>query len=126
MVGTGTPDAATALAGVRAALADVAVATGRSWQATRWEGDAGTAAAAFTESTVAAVDAMAARADQLGAATTQAADAVAQARERLDGIVSEFEARAEAIEARLDEPGAADELVAEARRALDEAEGVIA
>ena len=125
-LGTGTPDAASALAGVRAALSDVAAATGRSWQATRWEGDAGAAAAAFTESTVAAVDAMAARADQLGAATAGAADAVARARARLQRIVAEFEARAEQLESQLDEPGAADELVAEARRALDEAEGVLA
>ncbi|MCV7135717.1 C40 family peptidase, partial [Mycobacterium hodleri] len=96
------------------------------WQATRWQGAAAAAAAAFTESTVAAVDAMAARADQLGAATTRAGDAVARARARLDAIVSEFEARAEALESRLDEPGAADELAAEARRALDDAEGVVA
>ena len=125
-LGTGTPDAASALAGVGAALADVAVATGRSWQATRWEGDAGAAAAAFTESTVAAVGAMAARADQLGTATADAADAVARARARLQRIVTDFEARAEQLESQLDEPGAADELVAEARRALDEAEGVLA
>lgn len=125
-LGTGTPDAASALAGVRTALSDVAAATGRSWQATRWAGDAGKAAAAFTESTVAAVGAMAARADQLGAATADAADAVARARARLQTIVSDFEARAEQLESRLDEPGAADELVAEARQALDEAEGVLA
>lgn len=125
-LGTGTPDAASALAGVRAALADVAAATSRSWQATRWDGDAGTAAAAFTESTVATVDAMAARADRLGAATADASDAVARARARLQRIVADFEARAEQLESQLDEPGAADELVAEARRALDEAEGVLA
>lgn len=125
-LGTGTPDAASAIAGVRTALADVAAATGRSWQATRWAGDAGEAAAAFTESTVAAVGAMAARADQLGAATADAADAVARARARLQTIVSDFEARAEQLESQLDEPGAADELVAEARQALDEAEGVLA
>lgn len=125
-LGTGTPDAASALAGVRAALADVAAATSRSWQATRWDGDAGTAAAAFTESTVAAVDAMAVRADRLGAATADASDAVARARARLQRIVADFEARAEQLESQLDEPGAADELVAEARQALDEAEGVLA
>lgn len=125
-LGTGTPDAASALAGVRTALADVAAATGRSWRATRWEGDAGEAAAAFTESIVAAVGAMATRADQLGAATADAADAVARARARLQTIVSDFEARAEQLESQLDDPGAADELVAEARRAIDEAEGVLA
>jgi cell wall-associated NlpC family hydrolase len=124
-LGTGTPDAASALAGVRAALTEVAASTGRSWQATHWEGDAGAAAAAFTESTMAAVDAMATRADQLGAATAGAADAVARARARLQRIVADFEARAEQLESQLEEPGAADELVVEARRALDEAEGVL-
>jgi len=126
MVGTGTPDTAAALGGVRAALADVAVATGQSWQATRWDGAASMAAEAFTESTVAAVDAMAARAEQLGATATHAADAVARARTRLDAIVAEFEARAEALESRLDEPGVVDELVAEAHGARDDAERVIA
>lgn len=125
MVGTGRPDAAAALAGVRVALGDVSVAAERSWRATHWEGDAGAAAASFTESTVAAVDAMAARAGQLGAATADAADAVARARQRLERIVSDFEAHAEALEPRLDEPGVADELVAEAHRALDEAEAVV-
>ncbi len=125
MVGTGAPDAATALASIRDALTDVAVATGRSWQGTRWVGDAGEAAAEFTQATVAAVDALAARAGRLGSATANAADAVARARARLQTIVDEFESRAEALEAELDEPGAVDELIAEAHRALDEANGVI-
>ncbi len=125
MVGTGTPDTATALAGIRNGLIDVAIATGRSWQGTLWVGDAAEAASEFTQATVAAVDALAARADRLGTATANAADAVARARARLQTIVDEFEARAEALEAELDEPGAVDELIAEAQRALDEANGVI-
>jgi cell wall-associated NlpC family hydrolase len=124
-VGTGTPGAAMALAGIRTALTDIAAATGRSWEGTRWVGEAGTAAAEFSRETVAAVDALAARAGDLGAAATNAAAAVARARARLQTIVDEFEARAAVLESRLDEPGAADELVAEARRALDEAKGVI-
>lgn len=124
-VGTGTPNAATALASIRTALTDIAAATGRSWQGTRWVGDAGTAASEFSRETVAAVDALAARAGDLGAATTDAADAVGRARARLQTIVDEFEARAAVLEPQLDEPGVADELVAEARRALDEAKGVI-
>ncbi len=124
-VGTGTPDATSALATVRATLDDVALAAGRSWQGTQWVGDAGAAAADFTESTVAALDAMAARASQLGTATTDAGAAVGRARSRLQAIIEEFEARAEALESTIDEPGAAAELDAEARRALDEAEAVI-
>ncbi|MEU0495551.1 NlpC/P60 family protein [Mycobacterium sp. NPDC006124] len=124
-LGTGTPDTAAALAEVGSALADVSAATSRSWQATRWEGDAGAAAASFADSTVAAVDAMVTRADRLGAACANANDAVSRARTRLQGIISEFEARAEQLEARLDEPGVADELLAEAGRARADAEGVI-
>ncbi|MCW2729511.1 MAG: hypothetical protein JWR13_327 [Mycobacterium sp.] len=125
MVGTGTPEAAAALSGIRNALADVAVSTERSWQGTRWAGDAGAAASDFTQTTVATIEALAARADRLGAATTNAADAVARARTRLQAIVDEFEARAEVLESELDDPGTADELITEAQRALDEATGVI-
>jgi cell wall-associated NlpC family hydrolase len=125
MLGTGSPDAATALAAVRTALADVGAATGRSWQGTRWAGDAADAAAAFTGATVAAVDAMATRADHLGTASAAAAAAVARARERLQAIVEEFEARAATLEDELDEPGTADELIEESRRALADAQGVI-
>jgi cell wall-associated NlpC family hydrolase len=124
-VGTGTPEAAEALTGIRNALGDVAVATDRSWQRTRWHGDAGEAAAEFTSATVAAVDALASRAGRLGEAATNAADAVARARERLQAIIDEFESRAAALEAEIDEPGSADELIAEARRALSEAEAVV-
>lgn len=125
MLGTGTPEAAAVLSGIRNALGDVAVATGRSWQGTRWVGDAGDAASEFVHATVAAVDALATRADRLGAAATNAADAVARARERLQTIIDEFEARAAALEAEIDEPGTADQLIAEARRALSEAEAVV-
>lgn len=124
-VGTGTPEAAAALAGIRTALSDVAVATDRSWQDTRWAGDAGDAASEFTRATVGAVDALAARADRLGAAAANAGDAVARARERLATIVDDFEARAATLETDIDDPGTADELIAEAHRALAEAEAVI-
>ena len=124
-LGTGMPDPTATLDGVRSALGDVAVATARSWHSTRWEGDAGTAAASFTESTAAEVQAMAARIDRLAAACASAVDAVSRARARLQQIVSEFEARAAELESRLDEPGVADELVAEARQARDDAEAVV-
>ncbi len=125
MVGTGMLDAGAALAGIRHALTDVAVATGRSWRGTHWVGEAGDAAAQFTQATVAAVDALAARAGRLGTATADAADAVGRARARLQTIIDEFESRAETLESALDEPGAVDELIAEAKRALEEANGVI-
>jgi cell wall-associated NlpC family hydrolase len=124
-VGTGTPEAAEALTGIHDALGELAAATDRSWQRTRWVGDAGDAAAEFTSATVAAVDALASRAGRLGEAATNAADAVARARERLQAIIDDFEARAAALEAEIDEPGTADELIAEARRALSEAEAVV-
>jgi peptidoglycan DL-endopeptidase CwlO len=124
-VGTGTPEAARTLTGVRRALGELAVATERSWQQTRWVGEAGDAASEFTSATVAAVEALAGRADRLGASATNAADAVARARERLQTIVDEFEARAAALETEIDEPGTADRLVEEARRALSEAEAVV-
>lgn len=125
MVGNGTPDTAAALSGIRDALSDVAAATGRSWQGTRWSGDAGEAASEFTRATVAAVDALATRADRLGATATNAADAVARARERLAAIIDDFEALAATLETEIDVPGVADELIADARRALADAEAVV-
>lgn len=122
-VGTGSPTAE--LSGIRDALADVSVAAGGSWQQTRWVGAGGDAASEFTRATVTAVDALASRTDHLGIAAARAADAVARARARLRAIVEEFEARAAALETRLDEPGVAEQLVAEARQALDEATGVV-
>jgi cell wall-associated NlpC family hydrolase len=124
-VGIGTPDTAAALTIVRHALADVAAATARSWQATRWTGEAAGAAAQFTEETVAAIEALAERARHLGDTTSAAAAAVVRARERLQAIIDDFEARAVALERHLDEPGTADELIAESRCALAEAGDVV-
>ena len=125
MLGTGTPDAAATLSEIRRALADVAAATGRSGRDVRWTGEAAAAATDFTEATVAAIDELAARTAHLGATTADAVEAVARARLRLQAIIDAFEARAAALESRIDEPGVADELVAESRRALDEANGVV-
>jgi cell wall-associated NlpC family hydrolase len=88
-------------------------------------GSGADAAAEFSHATVAAVDALALRADHMGAATARAADAVARARQRLRAIVEEFEARAEALEADIESPGGAARLIEEARRALDEAIAVV-
>jgi cell wall-associated NlpC family hydrolase len=124
---SGDGDAAATLTGVRDALADVSVAGRRAWDdaAGQWVGDGADAAAEFTHATIAAVDALAMRAEHLGASTAKAADAVDRARARLNAIVEDFEARAAALEADLDVPGAADELAAEARRALDESVAVV-
>ena len=124
---SGDRDAAAVLSGVRDALADVSVAGRRAWDdaAGQWMGDGADAAAEFTHATIAAVDALAMRAEHLGASTAKAADAVNRARARLNAIVEDFEARAAVLEADLDAPGATDELAAEARRALDEAVAVV-
>lgn len=120
-------DPAAVLSGVRDALTDVSAAGRRAWSeaAGQWAGDGADAASAFTHATVSAVDELAARAEHLGASTATAAAAVARARDRLREIVEEFEARAAVLEADLDAPGAAAELIAEARRALDDAVAVV-
>jgi cell wall-associated NlpC family hydrolase len=124
---SGDGDAAAVLLDVRDALADVSLTGRRAWDdaAGQWTGDGADAASEFTHATVAAVDALATRAEHLGASTAKAADAVARARARLRDIVEEFEARAAALEAELDAPGAAEAVAAEARRALDEAVAVV-
>ena len=124
-VGAGAPETAPALAGIRDSLAALADAAGRSWEQTRWAGDAADAASAFSHGTVVAVERLAAQADRLGAAASDATEAVARARQRLEVIIDDFEARATLLEADIDEPGKADELIKEARRALAEANAVV-
>jgi peptidoglycan DL-endopeptidase CwlO len=113
------------LADVRARLSVVSDAAAHSWRTTElgWAGPGAEAAREFSSSTVAAVEALAVRADQLGAAAAQASEAVARARARLQAILDEFEASANAMD--LDAPGAEEALAAEARRALDEAIAVV-
>src|SRR5262249_38801028 len=120
-------DPATTLAGVRDALATVAeaAARARNQTAAQWQGAGADSAAEHLTSTVAAADALAARIDQLGAVTGRASSAVARARERLRVIVDGFEARAAALEAHLDSPGVAEELLADAKRSLDEAMAIV-
>jgi peptidoglycan DL-endopeptidase CwlO len=126
MAGTGPPpSAASALTGIHRALTDVAAVAGRNRQRTAWVGDAGDAASEFTRSTVAAIDAVAGSTEGIGGAAAGAADAVAQARARLQAIVDEFEAHAAALEARLDEPGVAEQLIDEGHRAIAEATAVV-
>ena len=120
-------DPATALSGVRDALADVSAAARRAWTQTEanWSGAGADAAAEYAAATVAAVDALAMRVEHLGRAAGTAAAAVARANERLQAIVEGFEARAAALEPYLESPGVVEGLMAEARRSLAEAVAVV-
>jgi cell wall-associated NlpC family hydrolase len=120
-------DPADVLGRVRDALADVSAAAGRAWHQTGgwWSGGGARGAAEFSTATVAAIDAVATRADQLGVTAGAAAAAVTRANQRLRAIVEGFEARAAALEPHLDSPGVAEELQAEAQRSLAEASAVV-
>lgn len=124
-LGTGSTDVADRLTGLPSALADVAAALSSDTARTNWTGEAAVAADDFTRHTVEAIEALAGRAERLGAAVGAAADAVARARARLDAIIDAFEARAAELEPHLDEPGVAEALAAEAQNALDEAATVV-
>lgn len=121
------PDPATAFRSVRDRLDELADSTARAWaQATaQWHGTAASRAEQFAHSTVIAIAGMSMTAGQLGDHTEQATTAVAVARERLRVIVEGFEAHAALLEPELDQPGTAAQLVDEAKRALDEAIGVV-
>jgi peptidoglycan DL-endopeptidase CwlO len=130
MVGPGWApgsDPATALAHIRDDLAGVSEAAASAWGSTSvgWTGPAAEAAREFSDATVAALSAIASRTDGLRATTTRATEAVARARARLQTIVDEFESRAAILESELDEPGVEEQLVAEARRALEDAVAVV-
>lgn len=115
------------LGGVRDMLADVAYSAQQAWHRTGpgWSGAGAEAAAEFAAATAAAIDAAADRAANLGVTVEHASDAVARAHRRLQQIVDEFEARASALEPRLDTPGVAKELLTESREALAEAISVV-
>lgn len=132
LVGPGHPgapsaDPAAELGGVRDVLAGVADSARQAWHRTDpgWSGAGADAAAEFAATTAAAIDDAADRAGSLGVTVGQAGEAVARARRRLSDIVDEFEARASALEPRLDSPGVAKELLAEAREALARAIAVV-
>jgi cell wall-associated NlpC family hydrolase len=120
-------DPAAALTVVRDALADVSTAATHAWQRAgeHWSGAGADGAAGFVATTAAAADALAMRADQLAAESGAAAEAVTRAGARLRHIVDGFEARAAALEPPLDEPGTAEQLLAEAQRALTDAIAVV-
>ncbi|MCV7154602.1 glycoside hydrolase, partial [Mycobacterium pyrenivorans] len=125
--GDPTADPAAVLVGVRDMLTDVAASAGQAWRSTGdgWSGAGADSAARFAQTTAAAIDGAAERAESLGATADSAAGAVARAHRRLQAIVDEFEARASALEPQLDSPGVAEELLAEARRSLADAVAVV-
>lgn len=120
-------DPAAALGSVRDALAEVSATARRAWTRAEagWSGAGADAAAEYAAATVAAADALAGKVEELGTTAQTATAAVARARERLRAIVEDFEARAAALEPYLESPGAADGLLAEARRSLAEAVAVV-
>ncbi|MCG7611038.1 MULTISPECIES: C40 family peptidase [Mycobacterium] len=130
LVGSGWPDhrpAVAAMDGAHGALSDIAAALGRSWDraAGDWSGISATAAAAFASRAAAEVTSLAERAQILSCAARDAGSAVARARIRLQTIIDRFEERAAALAPHLDEPGVAQQMQAEARRAITEATAVV-
>lgn len=130
LVGTGRPETGptlTALDAAHFALSDIAAAIGRSWEraAGDWSGAAATAAADFAAGTADEVTGLAAQTQILSAAARRAVSAVAEARSQLQAIIDRFEDRAAVLAPHLDEPGVAQELQAEARRAIAEASAVV-
>jgi cell wall-associated NlpC family hydrolase len=132
LVGPGWPHGsggapAVALAAVREALTGLAAAAQTTWQRTgeNWSGAGADSAGAFAAATAAAVTDLADRTGRLTVGTREAGAAVASAASRLDDIVERFEARAAALEPHLDTPGVAEDLLAEAHRALREAVAVV-
>lgn len=130
LVGSGRPGTGptvTALDAAHSALSDIAAALGRSWKraAGDWTGTAATAAADFAAGTAAQVTDLATQAQVLSTAARRAGSAVAETRSRLQAIIDRFEDRAAVLIPHLDEPGVAQELQAEARRAIAEASAVV-
>lgn len=121
------PDPADALRAVQSGLDDVAAAADGAWQQAQgqWTGAAAGSADQFANAAVTAIVAMAMTAGQLSTHTQLAAAAIARARERLQTILQNFEARAAELERTLESPADAAELIDEASRALDEAIGVV-
>ncbi|MFS0901403.1 glycoside hydrolase, partial [Mycolicibacterium litorale] len=132
LVGAGWADGsggapAAALTAVRDTLAGVSATAQEEWRRTGdgWAGVGADQAGVFASVTSAAVTELAERTGRLTASTREAGAAVARARARLEGIVDRFEARAAALEPHLESPGVAEDLLAEAQRALREAVAVV-
>ncbi|MGE2732357.1 C40 family peptidase [Mycolicibacterium vaccae] len=120
-------DPGAVLGGVRDMLVGIADDAQRAWRDVDagWSGNGADAAAEFAASTAAALDGAADRAGSLGATADRAAGSVARAHRRLQDLVDEFEAKAGALEPRLDSPGVAKQLLTEARDALARAIAIV-
>ncbi|KUH89465.1 C40 family peptidase [Mycobacterium sp. GA-0227b] len=128
LVGPGSgAELATALHDVRNALQEVSASTSQAWRsaAPHWTGPGADAAERVVIATAAQTEELARRVGRLGETADAADAAVARAHQRLRDIVDAFEARAGALEPYLDSPGVTEELMAEARRSLAEAAGVV-
>nr|WP_313774906.1 C40 family peptidase [Mycobacterium sp.] len=128
LVGSGqATQSSAALAGARQRLGDVAAALSRTADHLlgSWAGAGATSAAGRLEQAVASARMLADRIDALGEEVAAAAEAVARVRIELVRLIADFEARAAELETQLDTPGAAEELVDEARRALMAAEQMV-
>ncbi|CRZ15770.1 C40 family peptidase [Mycolicibacterium neworleansense] len=130
LVGSGSPahnPTVAALDGAQATLSDIAAALGKTWEhaARDWSGTSATAAAGFTADTAAQVAGLAEWTQVLSTAAQHADSAVIRAKSRLQAIIDRFEERAAALVTHLDEPGVAEELHAEAQRAVSEATAVV-
>jgi peptidoglycan DL-endopeptidase CwlO len=109
-----------ALAGLQQHLDATAHATARTRDQLlgSWAGSGATSAADRLDSAVVFAHQLGARVGMFGDDVDAAAAAVTRVRAALERLIADFEAQAAALEAQLDSPGASDELVDEARRAL--------
>ncbi len=116
-------DPAASLTALQDRLDTVAQAAARTATALHgdWSGAGAAAAGERLARVVALAEELHARIAALGTQAESAATGVAEVRAALERLIADFEARAAALEARLDSPGAAEQLVEEARRAVAEA-----
>ena len=128
LVGTGhTTQPSAPLVGAHRQLGDVAAAITRIADEllASWAGAGATSAGDRLERSVASIRMLAGRIAALGEEVGAAADAVTRVRTELERLIADFEARGSALEAQLETPGAAEQLVDEARRALSAAEQLV-
>lgn len=121
LVGSGPPGPpSAALAGWAQQLdaAAAAIAGTGEQMLTSWNGSAAASAADRLGRAVATARLLGDRVAALGAEVAAATDAVARVRAALQRLIADFEARAAALETALERPGAAEQLVDEAREAL--------
>ncbi|ANE81859.1 glycoside hydrolase [Mycobacterium adipatum] len=121
LVGSGPPGPpAAALAGWAQQLdaAAAAIAGTGEQMLTSWNGSAAASAADRLGRAVATARLLGDRVAALGAEVAAATEAVARVRAALQRLIADFEARAAALETALERPGAAEQLVDEAREAL--------